>query len=221
MMMSMVNNASMINQEDESTCPCAAPESIEQSSKHDFFRRKERAIKLFMKNTQDTLENKSKKQKYWKSDEALATSDSFSWENDVVDIRSKISMKKVSLKKSFDRCCSTHTHTCMKGSTVYQLNNGPDGLFIISDVLCCAEQIYWAKTALEVYSAVEHTNLTNLAKLQNESESSSEQKHDPSSFDNLWLRSVDENNNFASFNKLRWSCLGYHYGKLNIIDFYN
>lgn len=202
----------MSNQEDESTCPCAAPESGESSNnKHDYFRRKERAIKLFMKSTQDTLENKSKKQKYWKSDEASASSDSFSWENDVVDIHSKIGVDNVTLKKQFDRCFSTHSHNCTRGSTIYQLNNGPDGLFIISNVLCCEEQVYWAKTALEVYSTVEHTNLTNLAKLQTESEPSSEQKHDSTSFDNLWFRSVDENNNFSSFNKLRWSCLGYHY----------
>lgn len=99
-----------------------------------------------------------------------------------------------------------------------------NGLYLFQNALQPHAQIKLAKLAVEEYSIAEHTNLTNLKRLEEESafiQSDPLSKSEPRSEDSndlnesLWLRSVEENNGFRSFFKLRWSSLGYHYGKLN------
>jgi DNA alkylation damage repair protein AlkB len=82
-------------------------------------------------------------------------------------------------------------------------------------VLSSNSQLYWAKIALEKYSTEEHNNLSNLEKINateskecNEKNLNSEDILPPK---HIWFDSIKLNDNFQSFNKLRWSCLGYHY----------
>lgn len=113
---------------------------------------------------------------------------------------------------------------------VYDLSFVVQGLYLVSNALSASLQIYWAKKALEEYSTVEHTNLSNLTTLQslkhNDSDSHdivctkgdvTEQQYPLGSNDcsDLWESSKNDSTPYQSFSRLRWSCLGYHYG-----DFY-
>jgi hypothetical protein len=103
----------------------------------------------------------------------------------------------------------------IKGETntkYLSIHGSPEGLFLIPGALSAQEQLSWAKQSLEVYSLAEHTNLTNLTKNQEHIE----RKNAPaellkSESHGCWL-GADKSNRFHSFLKLRWSCLGYHYG---------
>ena len=107
-----------------------------------------------------------------------------------------------------------------------------NGLYLLQNALPPHVQIKLAKLAVEEYSMAEHTNLTNLKRLDEEStrteddpvvqtkQLSKSKLEGSSDFDeSLWLRSVQENNGFRSFFKLRWSSLGYHYGILTHDNF--
>lgn len=112
---------------------------------------------------------------------------------------------------------------------VYDLSFIAQGLYLVSNALSASLQIYWAKKALEEYSTVEHTNLSNLNKVQSKrhdySESHNidcidsdviEKQHPVGSNDcsDLWESSKNDSTPYQSFSRLRWSCLGYHYGEL-------
>jgi hypothetical protein len=192
----------------------------------DLFRRKEREIKAFIKSKQVEHDKVSHKQKTgWneskKTDGSLS---SFCW-NDVVDVRSSSSssplqfIRSVPSSSSSSVCCCAKVHSCSVSSELYELQNeNIQGLYLIKNALCPNQQLYWSKIALESYSTAEHTNLTNLSKLQDSGDpevgpKSSDLAEIEEDLHNLWERSKKENNNFQCFNKLRWSCLGYHYGK--------
>lgn len=204
---------------EETTCPSSSHGAGGECVGIDLFRKRERLVKNFMKAKQQELEHKTKRQKLWKDSEADGANDTaFLWEN-VVDVRR--SQENLELKETLPRCCSPIPHICSSTPTIFKLNCGPTGCFVIKDALCPNQQLYWAKKALEVYSTEEHTNLTNLNKLQNAGDpevgpKTAEMTNIESDLNNLWRRSISENDNFASFNKLRWSCLGYHYGKINV-----
>jgi alkylated DNA repair protein alkB family protein 1 len=89
---------------------------------------------------------------------------------------------------------------------IVQVEGHPPGFFIITGALDEQEQLHWAQGALEEYSTAEHTNLTNLKRLKGE--------HDVESLgdvEHLWKSSIAANDDFRSFEKLRWASLGYHY----------
>lgn len=110
-------------------------------------------------------------------------------------------------------------HNVSNTTKVYRINDAPDGLFLLKNVLSSNSQLYWAKIALEKYSTEEHNNLSNLEKIN---ATESKECNDKITIKNLnsedtlppkhiWFDSIKLNDNFQSFNKLRWSCLGYHY----------
>ena len=97
---------------------------------------------------------------------------------------------------------------------------------MVSNALSVEEQIHWASKAVEEYSTAEHNNLNNLSSLYEASSSVADETNsadsqatgtgkEPSavpSVVDLWKDSVSEEVPFQLFSKLRWSCLGYHYG---------
>ena len=112
---------------------------------------------------------------------------------------------------------------------VYDLSFVVEGLYLVSNALSASLQIFWAKKALEEYSTVEHTNLSNLTTLNSKKHDDSdshnidcidsdviEQQHPLGSNDwsDLWDSSKNDSTPYQSFSRLRWSCLGYHYGEL-------
>jgi hypothetical protein len=99
---------------------------------------------------------------------------------------------------------------------VFAIDGMPEGFYVITHAFTIAEQLMWAKIALQEYSTAEHTNLTNLEKAsreQNEGNniaSNDDNVHINHSND-IWLKSILDNNNFKRFKDLRWASLGYHY----------
>ena len=119
-------------------------------------------------------------------------------------------------------CSSSLPHDCKGcGSEFFRVTGGCSRCYIVKNALCAHQQLVWGRKAVEEYSKAEHTNLTNLAKQQYE-EMSNETKASTSLEDmienDLWNKSASENNKFHSLKKLRWSCLGYHYGKVSNSD---
>ena len=177
----------------------------------DLFRRKERAIKRFAKSRIEGLTNKRK----WQQND-VGDDECFSW-NEIVDVYSTRNTD-ITLIEEFSSCCSPIPHACSKPTKLYSVNSSLSGLFFLSSALCESQQVFWATKALEVYSTVEHTNLTNLSRLYDEEDPTVGDK--PKSMEELecdihqlWQKSVLEKRNYSAFDKLRWSCLGYHYGK--------
>ena len=126
-------------------------------------------------------------------------------------------------------CESISAHPLISRDTVVYEVTTPylSGLYILQNAIPLHAQIKLAKLAVEEYSMAEHTNLTNLKRLEEESstlqgspEDEPKQLSKPYSLpeensdmdESLWHRSVAENNDFKSFFRLRWSSLGYHYG---------
>lgn len=105
-----------------------------------------------------------------------------------------------------------------KNIKVFEIS-GPsfNGLYVVPKALNFATQLKIAKISVQEYSAAEHTNLTNLRRLEEESKGmlssdSNIVEYPSKEVDTLWHRSIEENDMFRSFFKLRWSSLGYHYG---------
>jgi len=110
-------------------------------------------------------------------------------------------------------------HSVSNTTKVYRIKNAPEGLYLLQNVLNSTSQLHWAKVALEKYSIEEHNNLSNLDRINGAEskdcgdcigmkECRDEEAESPK---HIWFDSIKLNDNFQSFNKLRWSCLGYHY----------
>lgn len=191
--------------------------TIHEENGKDLFRYKERSIRRYFKRINEEIECKNKKKKLWKNPKEEEDDNepiNFDWA-EVVDIRNpNHSCDKLTLLFESPQCLSYRPHKCTcNGSKVFLFNDSPGGFYFIQDALCPAEQLYWAKIAIENYSNAEHTNLSNLSKINKQSSDEKKGK-ELESFEeiNLWEQSQKENNNFLNFKKLRWSCLGYHYG---------
>ncbi len=189
------------------------------STNRDEFRIKEKRIKALLKIVEEDLDPKLRKKRRWsgaKSGQLQTDDDPICWD-EVIDVR-KLDASNASdfhLKvPPSGRCASNCDHDCSQSAEIYELPSIP-GFYLIKNALCLSQQLYWAKIALEEYSRAEHTNLTNLAKqkLIAADLSTSERQSIESSLEiDIWRNAVAENNNFQNFKKLRWSCLGYHYG---------
>jgi alkylated DNA repair protein alkB family protein 1 len=104
---------------------------------------------------------------------------------------------------------------------VFEVVGLPKGFYIIESALTKESQYVWAKIALEKYSTAEHNNISNLCNLtriennkdqiKESKEITEEEEEDKIENNNIWLNSIENNDNFLSFQKLRWSSLGYHY----------
>lgn len=106
-------------------------------------------------------------------------------------------------------------HNVSNATKVYRIKGAPDGLYLLQNALNSNSQLYWAKVALEKYSIEEHNNLSNLDRINAiECKDCNNEiiiREDTVSPKHIWFDSIKLNDNFQSFNKLRWSCLGYHY----------
>eukprot|EP01038_Epipyxis_sp_PR26KG_P016249 gene16249-22128_t len=186
-------------------------------SYQDEFRVLEKDIKSYFRFQQN---RKYHKNRYGNSTKADANSFlhgekiNFIWDN-IVDVR-RVEMKAYSIHE--EECTKYNLLTSSQAQIFGGFNNIPNGLYIISNAISPKQQLIWAKNAVTTYSMTEHTNLTNLAKINaqnkftvNEQVQTKDDKENSSIQITLWDESVQENNNFRLFSKLRWSCLGYHY----------
>jgi hypothetical protein len=199
----------------------------------------EKRIKNYCRSVAAVQSNMSKRQRLKaelgrKSDETQ-----FSWE-EVVDVLSpSCTLASVS--------CGDDIHFLSKGSSscsessspikLYDLSAISPGLYLVSQALSVEEQLHWASKAVEEYSKAEHNNLNNLNSLYGTpketttGDNADEAAEAPSSssgvkstaaavpsVDDLWEKSSLEKPPFQTFAKLRWSCLGYHYGTNDIIS---
>jgi hypothetical protein len=181
----------------------------------DLFRRKEKTVKDFMKQREEEVDPKLRKKRNWKNVTSTENTD-FLWD-DVVNVHAEKLSPLLTLVSTSAECCSDLPHSCaVAESQIYKLSASCDGFYIIKNALCPHQQLFWTRKAVEDYSRAEHTNLSNLARQKYE-EISDESKASLTLNDmvesDLWQKSISEHNNFQSFKKLRWSCLGYHYGK--------
>jgi len=102
---------------------------------------------------------------------------------------------------------------------VFAIDGMPEGFYIITNAFTVSEQLMWAKIALQEYSTAEHTNLTNLEKSSREQNKGNGSTNKDESIHNshtnksndIWQKSILDNNNFKRFKDLRWASLGYHY----------
>lgn len=187
----------------------------------DLFRKKEKRIKALLKSVEEDLDPKLRKKRSWSGQKPAikeADDEPLSWNDEVIDLRRSDAVSSTDslvLKEKFTKCLSCMDHACSNTSCeIYELVSCR-GFYILKNALCVSQQLQWAKTAVEDYSHAEHTNLTNLAKQKLQEEACSLEKKkiaEVSLEEDVWKKSIVENNNFQSFKKLRWSCLGYHYG---------
>jgi hypothetical protein len=85
----------------------------------------------------------------------------------------------------------------------------PSGLYIIKRALDREEELELARKCLEEFSTMDHTNLTNLRSLrrrqaEDRGESVEAALADVPDSTSLWRESIAKNDNFKSFQYLRW-----------------
>lgn len=188
----------------------------------DEYRSIDRKVKSLVKMADRESSAKQRKKRAWDESEGIITaktleSEGYHW-SQIVDVRNFDPLAPQSALREL----STHSHCSSSSSShpactcsdtpckVYHVEHYPAGLYIISRALCKAEQYQWSKIALEQYTKEEHTNLSNLANLNPEEISQADAKEN---FQHIWEQSCQDQDSFLRFRKLRWSCLGYHYGK--------
>lgn len=180
----------------------------------DQFRVVDRKIKALVKRAELESTTKQRKKRAWEESQGISRPPE-EWKDtwgDVVDVvRSEEQVRYVA---TLPKCCALDDHECnCAGETkLFELNSYPPGLFIVRNALCKGQQHKWAKVALEDYSREDHTNLSNLSKLS-EADTEASGNYKVEDFDDIWRKSCADNDGFQRFRRLRWSCLGYHYGK--------
>ncbi len=189
----------------------------------DEFRLMEKRIKNYGRDVLASQSSKSKRQKRKMNAGKAANETDFNW-SEVVDVHDEknnfllvAGRDETNVSKDdviVDYWPTVNSSNCK----VYDLSSVSPGLFIVSGALTVEQQIYWASKAVEEYSTVEHNNLNNLQSIygNTEREETTSTNIAPTkeipSVEDLWINSVKEETPFETFSKLRWSCLGYHYG---------
>lgn len=139
---------------------------------------------------------------------------------EIIDIRNRAHVGKFEEISSITTPIEgSNFHDVSNTTRVYRINDAPDGLFLLKNVLSSSGQLYWAQIALEKYSIEQHNNLSNLERINTtEAEEHDDERiiqnhniEDTLTPKHIWFDSIKLNDNFQSFHKLRWSCLGYHY----------
>lgn len=194
----------------------------------DQFRSMEKRIKRFCKDLTADHSKLSKRQKL-KLEQQCPPSD-FTWE-EVIDVLNLSDAQRNSLKTNYQPA------SIIGCTAAHDLSSISRGLFLLSQALTPEQQLFWAAKAVEEYSTAEHNNITNLSSLYGQNNNLSEDNstlnenggdnsctnkeesnsQNISSVENLWSDSRSEKEPFQTFAKLRWSCLGYHYGKLRML----
>jgi hypothetical protein len=185
----------------------------------DQFRVMEKRIKRYCKELVTDRSKLSKRQRLKLDEGRPAAERAFSWD-EVVDVTCPSSSAR--FRVASDNQQLAHPRT------VFDLSLISPGLYVISQALDSHGQLHWAAKAVEEYSAAEHNNLTNLSSLYGLNSRSSDEVKEAGGESNaapshrsaipdvaaLWQDSALEAVPFQTFAKLRWSCLGYHYGML-------
>jgi hypothetical protein len=188
---------------------------------YDEFRKVERAIRQLTKPPE--------KKKIKSNDDVDPTEIcDFDWST-VLDIQQDHSFfhsLNVENRSTNSNCSDIYTNV-NPNAKVYQIDDTPSGFYFVSQALSVESQIYWVNQALQVYSKAEHNNISNLHKqsqfeknvdgnvkangqqpaLESEGISNSYREENE-----LWEKFRVNENGMQNFFKLRWSCLGYHYG---------
>lgn len=194
----------------------------------DGFRQVEKDIKCYVKCVSSkSKENLSKKQS--KELDVQFDECKFDWEK-VIDVRT-FPTDDYRVHKA-EILCSIDMPFLSPDKIIYNLSEAASGLYIISNALSPKAQLEWAKRAVEDFSKSDHTNITNLNNLMyansdsvvtDNTESYIEDVADlqinnaEGTTSSLWEISCVEAVPFQSFSKLRWSCLGYHYGTNRVL----
>jgi hypothetical protein len=129
--------------------------------------------------------------------------------------------RKFSLDRLVDPWAPDHRLRCIScADNVFTLESpAPSGLYVITRGLNETEQLHWAKSALLRYSCSEHTNVSNLKRLREEQARTSDlagkstpgdltsrRSHDVVSEESLWLKSINDDDDFLAFREMRWCC---------------
>ena len=183
----------------------------------------EKRVKNYGREVLSNQSSKSKRQKLKMNAGKAANETDFHW-NEVVDVCNVrysclqvVSHNETDVSLGDKKMDWSATNSNCK---VYDLSSTSPGLFLVSGALTIEQQIYWASKAVEEYSTVEHNNLNNLQSIYGttETDETTSSKVTPAkdipNVEDLWINSVDEDIPFETFSKLRWSCLGYHYGTI-------
>ncbi len=175
----------------------------------DLFKQMEREIKQYCKGV-SALSNSTLSQRlYWSKSNDLS---GFKW-SDVVDPRnSTIATISSSPVLSVNPGSDVRDSCVNSEAKKVKIVGLPDGLYVLINALSIESQVYWTMKALLEYSAVEHTNKTNLIATKSDNENGKLPK-DTIDCKSDWT-STNTQEGYKEFFKLRWSCLGYHYGQL-------
>jgi len=179
----------------------------------DEFKRIEKRIKSYMKDVAAERRPMSKRQRMKLLKERAAVEHRFNWDEvfDPLDTTSGMTLPS--------------PRAASESGEVHDLSFIAPGLYLVVNSLSPKAQLYWAKKALIEYSTAEHNNLSNLKKLNasNETKPPADDKVPVASelataaaaeeedYRRLWELSMRDTDRFQRFEKLRWSCLGYHY----------
>jgi hypothetical protein len=200
----------------------------------DRFRLMEKRIKNYCRDVAAVQSNTSKRQRLKAEQGRKPDEIHFSWD-EVVDVLSPACpftcidcRNDIHALLGSSSPCSRNSSTPIK---LYDLSSISPGLYVVSQALSVDEQLHWASKAVEEYSKAEHNNLSNLNSLYGApKDSATNDQGMPStevpssssgvkpnvtsvhSVEDLWEKSSVEERPFQTFAKLRWSCLGYHYG---------
>jgi hypothetical protein len=197
-----------------------------QSIDTDQFRIMEKRIKRFCKELVTDRSKLSKRQRQKLDEGRPAAERAFSWD-EVVDVTCPSSSSRFRL--------ASDSQQLAHPKTVLNLSLISPGLYLISQALDSHEQLHWAAKAVEEYSTVEHNNLTNLSSLYGMNSQPSDEVKEAGGESHgapsrrsaildvatLWQGTAHEVVPFQTFSKLRWSCLGYHYGMFLLYKKYN
>lgn len=106
---------------------------------------------------------------------------------------------------------------------IYTIDSAPKGFFVLRNALTTRAQHSWAKICIEIFSKAEHTNITNLRRINRQlldadmacsspAESSSSLQHQKVA--NACMESQiprPKDSDLLELLDLRWASLGYHY----------
>ncbi len=198
-------------------------DDIQQStdaSYNDSFKTTEKNIRQFCKGITTTMSGKYSRKRSLENIKHDA--DHFQW-SEVVDPRgdNPLLLTVNAVHPCMDEETSNTHNGIYVNTKLVQIAGLPNGLFVLVNALSPQSQFYWAEKALAEYSEAEHTNLTNLSTLQQQEQSKDStaslvsQPHttaNDNALEGMWSKALHSNDGFKSFFKLRWSCLGYHYG---------
>lgn len=144
----------------------------------DRFRNMEKCIKTFVRQQCADYSKVSKKHRKRELQKCRGRGLDFDW-SEVVDVSTRQGCKRSAsagtAPASDDDGASHVSPACCQ---LFDLRDVAPGLFLLRGALSVEAQLHWAKRALEVYSLEDHTNLTNLAALQEEIAHGSNSSHD-------------------------------------------